>query len=390
MKKLLFILLFFVILLNGKSNSQVSSYKDIVNLYDAYTITLNEFTLNTNDEDIREHSYVIIVTIIIGNEKVTKFLYPDDLIFNSMKNYDGVFWGINFTVKRNNTVLIPAHVGLSNKPNAVYIKFEGYSNMNEGDMSLMSQLSTSFVYCSSNMYDLMDQAYKYLANTPDINRPNSSLLTTAEVLRQNISTRPEVFYLGNPTEVTYVVPEDPRKVIGTNLLVQGKRTVEAKIGNKANDQWVFTVTKIPDVKIVQSQPYYIKIKGVFQDITAMQIIPIDRREGFIAKAQEIITEDMVPGRKTGVYLNDQVAKQFTNLMNLLKSGIKVKSDSNSTTSDFMNSDEREALSYFETNLRENDFNLENEYLFDDYINSSVNRGIIQKEIDLIRRYYQIK
>lgn len=390
MKKILFIFLFFVILLPVNTNSQVSSYKDIINQYDAYTITLNELTLNTNDEEIKEHAYVVIVTVMIGNEKITKFLYPDDLIMNSVRNYDDVFWSINFTVKRNNTIIIPAQVGITNSPSSVMIKFEGYSNMNPGDQALMSQLSTSFVYCSSSMYELMDQAYKYLASSPDINRPNSSLLTTAEVLRQNIATRPGVFYLGNPTEVTYVVPQDPKKVIGTNLLVQGKQTVESKIGTKANDQWKFTLTKLPDVKIVQSQPYYVKIKGVFQDITAMQIIPIDKREGYIAKAQEIIAEEMVPGRKTGVYMNDQIAKQFTNLMNLLKSGIKVKSDTSSSTSDFMNSDEREALSYFEINLKENDFNLDNEYLFDDFINSSVNRGIIQKEIDLVRRYYQIK
>jgi hypothetical protein len=56
----------------------------------------------------------------------------------------------------------------------------------------------------------------------------------------------------------------------------------------------------------------------------------------------------------------------------------------------MLSHEREALSYFETNLKENDFNLDNQYLYDDYINSSVNRGVLQREIDLIRKYYQIK
>ncbi|RPI13067.1 MAG: hypothetical protein EHM58_19205 [Ignavibacteriae bacterium] len=389
MKKLLFILFFFI-LLPVSTNSQVSSYKDIVNIYDAYTITLNELTLNTNDEEIKEHAYVVIVTVIIGNEKITKFLYRDDLIMNSVKNYDDVFWSINFTVKRNNTIIIPAQVNVTNSPNSVLIKFEGYSNMNEADVALMSQLSTSFVYCSSNMYNLMDKAYKYLANSPDINRPNSSLLTTAEVLQQNISRRPGIFYLGNPTEVTYVVPQDPKKVIGTNLFVQGKRTVESKIGAKTNDLWIFTVTKLPDVKIVQAEPYYTKIKGVFQDITALQIIPLDRREGYLAKAQEIITDEMVPGRKADVYINDQVSKQFINLMNLLKAGIRVKSDSMQSTSDFMNSNEREALSYFEINLKENDFNLENEYLFDDYINSSVNRGIIQKEIDLVRRYYQIK
>jgi hypothetical protein len=281
-------------------------------------------------------------------------------------------------------------INIANQPSALTIKFEGYSNMNEGDMALMNQLSTSFVYCSSSMYNLMDQAFKYLAGSPDVNRPNSSLLTTAEVLQQNISRRPGIFYLGNPAEVNYVLPQDPKKVIGTNLLVQGKRTIESKVTVKASDQWIFTVTKLPDVKIVQSEPYYTKIKGVFQDLTALQIVPEDRREGYLAKAQEIISEDMVVGRKAGVYINDQVVKQFTNLMNLLKAGIRVKADSMTTTSDFMNSSEREALSYFETNLKENDFNLDNQYMYDDYINSSVNRGIIQKEIDLIRRYYQIK
>ncbi len=75
---------------------------------------------------------------------------------------------------------------------------------------------------------------------------------------------------------------------------------------------------------------------------------------------------------------------------MLKPGIRAKSDTASTTEEFMKSDEREALNYFETNLKDNDFNLNNQYLFDDYINSSVNRGAIQKEIDIIRRYYQLK
>lgn len=384
------ILLFLTVLLMRSSYSQIYSYKDIVNQYDGYTLTLNELTLNTNDEDIKEHAYVVIVTIYAGNEKITKFLYRDDLVMNSVKNYDDVFWSINFTVKRNNVILLPAMINIANQPSSLTIKFEGYSNMNEGDVALMNQLSTGFVYCSSSMYNLMDQAFKYLASSPDVNRPNSSLLTTAEVLQQNISRRPGIFYLGNQSEVNYVLPQDPKKVIGTNLLVQGKRTIESKVTLKANDQWIFTVTKLPDVKIVQSEPYYTKIKGIFQDLTALQIVPEDRREGYIAKAQDVISEDMVVGRKAGVYINDQVVKQFTNLMNLLKAGIRVKADSLTTTSEMMNSNEREALSYFEINLKENDFNLDNQYLYDDYINSSVNRGIIQKEIDLIRRYYQIK
>jgi hypothetical protein len=202
--------------------------------------------------------------------------------------------------------------------------------------------------------------------------------------------RPEIFYMGSPTEITYVLPQDPKKVIGTNLLVQGKRSIEAKTALKVNDQWNVTITKIPDVKIVQSQPYYVKIKGVFIDLTSLQIIPDDKREGYLSKAQTIISEDLVPGRNEGVYINDQVANQYINLLNLLKAGVRVKADSLSTTSDLMLSQEREALSYFENNLRENDYYLDNQYLYDDYINSSVNRGIIQKEVDLIKRYYQIK
>jgi len=49
-----------------------------------------------------------------------------------------------------------------------------------------------------------------------------------------------------------------------------------------------------------------------------------------------------------------------------------------------------SLSYIENALRENDFNLETQYIYDDYINSSVNRGMLQKEIDIIRKYYLIK
>jgi hypothetical protein len=56
----------------------------------------------------------------------------------------------------------------------------------------------------------------------------------------------------------------------------------------------------------------------------------------------------------------------------------------------MNSNEREALSYFESNLKGNEFNVNNQYVYDEFIGSSANRGVIQKEIDAIKRYYQIK
>jgi hypothetical protein len=205
-----------------------------------------------------------------------------------------------------------------------------------------------------------------------------------------MKTRPGIFYLGNPFEVTYAVPQDPKKAIGTNILVQGKKTLESQVGGKLKDVINLTFSKSTDVKILLSEPYYQKIKGVYQDIISLTIIPEDRREGYLEKCQDVISNDLVVGLKSGVYINDQAVRQFTNLMNLLKAGIRVKADSNQTTSDYMNSDEREALSYFDQNLKENDFNLDNQYVFDEFIQSSVNRGILQKEIDLIRRYYQIK
>jgi len=376
--------------LTSVSYSQVYSQKDIINQYDPFSITINELVLNTNDDEYADHAFVVMVTVLAGNEKIDKFLYRDDLTVNSVKNYDDTYWQISFSVRRNNVILVPALVNLPNNPVAVTIKAQGFSNMNEGDQVLMNQLSTGFCYTSSSMYDLMDLSYKYLANSQDVNRPNTSLFTTAEVLVQNISKRPEIFYLGNPAEVNYIVPQDPKKVIGTNILIQGKKTLETKVTAKNPDQWNFTFTKIPDIRIIQTQPYYNKIRGAFNDLTALQTIPELKREGYLAKATEIIKEDLVIGRKANVYMNDQVVKQFDNLMYLVKAGIRVKSDTASTTTDFMDSDEREALSYFETNLKENDFNLDNQYLYDDYINSSVNRGVLQTEIDLIKRYYDIK
>ncbi len=378
-----------LLLVPSLSFSQIYSQKDIINQYDPFTITLNDLSLNTNDEDFREHYFLIMVTIYAGNEKIVKFLTRDDLIMNSVKSYDN-FWNINFTVKRNNVIIMPAFINITNSPNSVTMKFEGYSNINEGDQALVNQLSTSFCYTSSGMYNLMDRAFKYLASSPDVNRPNNSMLVTAEVLQQNLAKRPEIFYMGDPAEVTYVIPNDPKKVLGTNLLVQGPRGIDSKVSLRVLDRWNITVTKLTDVNIVKGEPYYTKIKGVFNDITGLQKISDLKVEGYLARANEVINDDLVMGRKADVYLNDQVVKQFTNLMNLLKAGLRVKADTAEITTDFMKSDEREALSYFETNIRDNDFNLDNEYLFDDYVNSSVNRGIIQREIDLIRKYYEIK
>jgi len=367
--------------------AQVSSYKDIINQYDPFLVTFNDMTIYTNDEDFREHVYALVISFIVGNEKVIKFIYKDDIMINSVKNYDDVYWAINCTVKKNNSVLFPAMFNISSA-SAITIKLEGYSNISSIDQISMNSLSSSFCYTSSRMFNSMELAYKFLSTSPDVNRPNYALLTTAEVLAQNIKTRAEIFYFGSPVEATYVIPQDPKKVIGTNILVQGKRAIELKTGTKVNDSWNITFTKFTDVSIVKNEPYYVKTKTVFNDLTNLTIISPDRREGYIAKADELLNDDLVIGLHQDAYINDQVVRQLTNLLSLIKAGVRVKADTLMTTNDFMLSPEREALSYFETNLKENDFNLDNQYVYDDYIN--INRGILQKEIDLIKRYYQIK
>lgn len=370
--------------------SQIYSPKDIISIYDPFTITFNDLVLNTNDDEFKEHNFLVVVTITIGPEKIIKFFYKDDLLYNSMKSFNDDYWAVSFTAKKNNIILIPALFNIPNNGGQINIKMEGYSNLSAGDESMMNQMSTSYVYTSSSMYGAMELANKYLATSTDINKPNTSLLTSAEVLQRNVSTRAGIFYLGNPTDVSYAVPEDPDKSIGTNILLQGQKKVESKLSSKTTDQWNFTITKLYDVKIVQNESYYNKAKALFSDIMNMSRIDENKREGLIARCNEVITEDLVMGRKTGVYLNSQVIKQLSYLMNFLKADIRAKSDTATSTTEFMKSDEREALTYMEENIKNDDYNLDNQYLYDDFIHSSIGRGAIQKEIDVIRRYYQLK
>lgn len=382
--------LLLILILCSTAFSQMYTPKDIINAYDPFTITFGDLVLNTNDDEFKEHTFLIVVTITIGPEKIIKFFYKDDLMINNVKSYNDDYWAVNMTPKKNNIILIPSLFNIQNNGGNINVKMEGYSNLSAGDETMMNQLSTSYVYCSSSMYGAMEQTNKYLASSTDVNKPNSSLLTSAEVLQRNVSTRAGIFYLGNPIDVSYGIPEDPSKVVGTNILIQGQKKIESKLSSKTQDVWNLTFTKYTDVKIVQNESYYNKIKGVFSDISSMTKIDPLKSEGLIARANEVITDDLVLGRKTGVYLNNEAIKQFTNLMNFLKAGVRAKSDTAGTTSDFMKSDEREALTFFETNVKENDFNLSNQYVFDDFINSSVNRGAIMKDIDIIRRYYQLK
>jgi hypothetical protein len=126
------------------------------------------------------------------------------------------------------------------------------------------------------------------------------------------------------------------------------------------------------------------------DIINLPRIDENKREGNISRCNSIISDDLLMGRRSDVYINEQAIKQFTYLLNFLKADIRAKSDTASYTNDFMKSDEREALTYIESCIRDDDFLLENEYIYDDFIHSMVGRGAIQKEIDIIRRYYQLK
>lgn len=371
--------------------SQMYSPKDIVNQYDPFVLTVNEVLLSTNDDEFKErNNFVVIMTVTIGNEKIIKFLKQDDFTINNIKSFSDDFWQCNMTVRKNNSLILPAIFNLPNSTNSITIKFEGFTNLYPGDNATLDQLSTGFCYISSTMYNSMELTYKYLASSPDVNRPNYTNVTTAEVLQQNIKTRPGIFYVGNPIEVNYIIPQDPKKAFGTDLLVQGKKTLESPIKANVKDKINLTVTKYTDVKIVQAEPYYLKIKGVFQDLASQTKIDYMKSESNLFKAQDVISSDLVIGLKQGVYMNDQVVRQLSNLMYFLKAGVRAKSDTAETTTDIMRSDEREALSYFESVLRENDFNLETQYIYDDYLNSSVNRGMLQKDIDIIRKYYLIK
>lgn len=383
-------LLIFTLVFSSSLYAQIFNPKDIISIYDPFTITFGELVLNTNDDEFKEHNFIVIVTITIGPEKLIKFFYKDDLLFNHSKNFNDDYWAITFTAKKNNVILIPALFNINNSGGQINIKMEGYSNLSPTDEMAMSQLSSSMIYTSSTMMSYMELANRYLATNTDINKPNSGLFTTAEVLQRNVSTRSGIFYLGNPTEVSYSIPADPKKVIGTNILIQGQKKIESKLSARTSDQWNLTFTKLNDVNIVKNEAYYSKIKGAFSDIINMSRIDENKREGLIARCNEIISEDLTIGRKAGVYINEQVIKQLTNLLNFLKASIRAKSDTAEVTSDFMKSDEREALTYMEVQIKENDFNLENQYVFDDYIGSSVSRGAIQKDIDFIRRYYQLK
>ena len=370
--------------------AQIYSTRDMINIYDPFTISFDNFVLNTNDDEFKEHNHIVIATITVGADRIYKFFYKDDLMITNIKSTRDDIWQISFKVKKNNIVLIPALSNFINNNGQITIKLEGYSNLSPGDETVMNQLSTAYVYTGSQMYYAMELAYKYLATSADVCKPNTGMITSAEVLQRNISTRPGIFYLSNPYEVSYIIPKDPSKVIGTNILIQGQKKLESKITARNIDQWDITFTKYLDVKIVQNESYYAKAKALFSDISNMPRIDKYKSEGLIARCDEIIKEDLLIGGKSGVYLNDQVVEQLTYLMNFLKATIRAKSDTLETTSDVMRGDERNALSYFETNLKSTELNLQNQYLYDDFIAGAVNRGLIQKDIDILRKYYQIR
>src|SRR4030095_1801358 len=110
--RLLVLILF--LSLSGKMFSQIYSPKDIISIYDPFTITFGELVLNTNDDEFKDHNFLVVVTITVGPEKIVKFFYKNDLLLNTMKNFNDDYWAITFKPLKNNVVLVPA---LFNIPN---------------------------------------------------------------------------------------------------------------------------------------------------------------------------------------------------------------------------------------------------------------------------------
>src|SRR5215207_1120239 len=131
-------ILFLILLLSPTVFSQLYSQRDIISIYDPFTITFNELVLNTNDDEFKEHNYLVVITITIGPEKIIKFFYPGDLQYNNMKNFNDDYWAVSFTAKKNNAILIPALFNIPNNGGQITIKMEGYSNLSAGDETMMN------------------------------------------------------------------------------------------------------------------------------------------------------------------------------------------------------------------------------------------------------------
>lgn len=382
MKKI-FILVFlsFVFLTGGKLFPQADN---VITQYDPYIFSLKKLTFYYPDDDqlTANSKFVIVIRANLGSnaDAFIKFITPDKIGFDSFKDFkDGVLQEISLLDKKG--VLVPPLKDIAGK-NFLELQIGGYADLTDLDFEKIKKISAAdIIPVSTALIELFSGIYFNYPYKNDVLNPSDELWAEAQSFLAGIDTRKKI-ELGN---IVFSVPmlTDVKNIKFAENLVFGDRAVE----NKKQDMFgIINFKQIKDEEMVNQMDYYVKVKEIFTKIGGTNIYSDEYFK--IVDALNNIKLYSLKDR-TNIYINTEARRQITQLIELLLVSSAIKVDTNKTAIGNISLQGQVAYDYFRDNIG-SEKNRLNKYIYNDYISDDLNKVKMQRELDLIRNYYNLK
>ena len=372
----------FLIVLCNIGHSQSDNF---INQYDPYVATIKKMTFYypVDDDPLNTNSpFAIFISGTIGSQKdaFMKIITADRIGFDASKEFqDGYLQDISILDLRG--ILIPPIKDM-NGSNFLELNIKMYAGFTEADYLKLKKINEGGnLTVNSSMISAFTGFYNFYGSKAEVYKPTDENWAEVQVFLAGMGTRQKVECGGMNLIIPFTTTVTNIKS-GDNF-VPGDKVFEDK---KANSMAIVNFKLINNELIVYAQDYYRKLLDKFLKFAG---------NGIYADDLPGIMEDLNDFKAVGfkdkndVYVSPEAKKQLGYILDLLILAQPIKADTNKISEGRIPLEGELVLDYFRANIT-GDKTKNNRYLYEDYIGNDMNRIKLQRELELIRNYYNLK
>lgn len=380
-KKLLFVLL----LVSALCNVAFSQADNYINQYDPYVIVMKKLTFYypKDDDPLSAISnFVVIVSGTVGSQKdaFVRFITADKIAFESSKEYqEGYMQEISVMDSRG--ILIPPIKDLGGS-NFLELNVKGYADLSDIDYAKLKKLSDlGVIAINASIINPFSGFYGFYGSKNEVFKPTDEIWAEAQVFLAGMGTRQKTECYG----VNYIIPyvTTVTNIRSGDNFVPGDKVIEDK---KYNTMAIVGFKLVNNELLVFAQDYYKKLLDRFLKLAGNSIYNDD-----LPGIMEELTDFKAVGfkDKNDIYVSPEAKKQLLYILDLLLLAQPIKADTVGNTSGRIPLEGELVLDYFRANVT-GDKTRANRYIYEDFISNDMNRMKLQRELELVRNYYNLK
>jgi hypothetical protein len=365
-------------------NISFSQSDNFINQYDPYVTTPKKLTFYypvDDDPQSTSSKFAIFIYGTIGSQKdaFIKIITADKIGFDASKEFqNGYLQEISIMDLRG--ILVPPIKDMGGS-NFLVLNIRLYAGFNETDYAKLKKISDEgTVTINSSIINPFMGFYSFYGSKNEVYKPTDENWAEVQVFLSGMGTRQKVDCGGIELVIPYVTTVTNIKS-GDNF-VPGDKVFEDK---KSNSMAIVNFKLVNNELLVMAQDYYKKLLDRFLKYAGNSIYN-DALPGIMEELNDFKSVGFKD--KNDVYVSPEAKKQLMYVLDLLILGQPIKADTTVNTSRIPLEGEL-VLDYFRANIS-GDKTKSNRYIYEDFIGNDMNRIKLQRELELVRNYYNIK